>query len=73
MNIGGIFGTFHSGDLATSLDLTSTELIYQYPSTDGGGGAVPEPSTWALMLLGFVGLSAFGYRRTRSFASAELG
>jgi hypothetical protein len=71
--IGGIFGTFHSGDLATSLDLTSTELIYQYPFTDGGGGAVPEPSTWALMLLGFVGLSAFGYRRTRSFASAELG
>jgi hypothetical protein len=70
--IGGLFAQFHSGGLATALDLSSTELIYQYPSADGGGGAVPEPSTWALMLLGFVGLSAFGYRRTRSFAPAEL-
>jgi PEP-CTERM motif len=63
---------FHSGNIGTGLDLRPTELIYQYPSTDGGGGAVPEPSTWAMLLLGFVGLSAFGYRRTRSFAPAEL-
>jgi PEP-CTERM motif len=27
---------------------------------------VPEPSTWAMMLLGFVGLGFFGYRRTRT-------
>ena len=27
--------------------------------------AVPEPSTWALMLLGFAGLGYAGYRRTR--------
>lgn len=26
------------------------------------GGVVPEPSTWALMLLGFAGLGAAGYR-----------
>jgi PEP-CTERM motif len=25
-----------------------------------GSGAVPEPSTWAMMLLGFVGLSVVG-------------
>jgi PEP-CTERM motif len=71
-DLGGGGALFHSGNLGTGLDLRPTELIYQYPSTDGGGGAVPEPSTWALMLLGFVGLSAFGYRRTRSFAPAEL-
>jgi len=71
-DVGNGEALFHSGGLSTSLDLGPTELIYQYPPTDGGGGAVPEPSTWALMLLGFVGLSAFGYRRTRSFAPAEL-
>jgi hypothetical protein len=28
------------------------------------GGAVPEPSTWAMMLLGFAGLGLAGYRST---------
>ena len=37
----------------------------------GGGsfvysGAVPEPSTWAMMLLGFAGLGLAGYRRARA-------
>jgi hypothetical protein len=27
--------------------------------------AVPEPSTWAMMLLGFAGLGFVGYRQTR--------
>jgi PEP-CTERM motif len=30
---------------------------------------VPEPSTWAMMLLGFAGLSFAGYRKTRKSAS----
>ena len=30
---------------------------------DGVGGAVPEPSTWAMLLLGFTGLGFVGYRR----------
>jgi len=29
------------------------------------GGAVPEPSTWAMMLIGFGGLGYAGYRRAR--------
>ena len=32
------------------------------------GGAVPEPSTWAMMLLGFAGLGA-GYRRKKDYAT----
>jgi hypothetical protein len=39
--IGQAGATFRSGALGTGLDLRPTELIYQYPSTDGGGGAVP--------------------------------
>ena len=29
------------------------------------GTVIPEPSTWAMMLLGFAGLGFFGYRQTR--------
>jgi hypothetical protein len=30
------------------------------------GPAVPEPSTWAMLLLGFAGLGTLAYRRNRS-------
>lgn len=30
--------------------------------TTGGGPVIPEPSTWAMMLLGFAGLGFVGYR-----------
>jgi hypothetical protein len=29
------------------------------------GAVVPEPSTWAMMLLGFVGVGFVGYRKSR--------
>jgi hypothetical protein len=29
-------------------------------------GSVPEPSTWAMMLLGFAGLGFAGYRRAKA-------
>jgi hypothetical protein len=32
--------------------------------------AVPEPSTWAMMILGFAGLGFMGYRRRKSVAIA---
>ena len=31
---------------------------------------VPEPSTWAMMLLGFAGLGYAGYRRVRPVSAA---
>ena len=36
------------------------------------GGAVPEPSTWAMMLVGFTSLSFAGYRRTRKARSIAV-
>jgi hypothetical protein len=33
-------------------------------------GFVPEPSTWAMMLLGFAGLGFAGYRSARKTAVA---
>jgi hypothetical protein len=38
-----------------------------FPST---GPAVPEASTWAMMLLGFAGLSFASYRASRGTAAA---
>ncbi len=35
------------------------------------GSVVPEPSTWAMMLLGFAGLGFAGYRRARKAAPAS--
>jgi hypothetical protein len=35
------------------------------------GAVVPEPSTWAMMLLGFVGLGFAGYRRARKTKPAS--
>jgi hypothetical protein len=36
------------------------------------GGAVPEPSTWAMMLMGFAGLGYAGYRSTRRCPAVGL-
>jgi hypothetical protein len=50
-----------------------------YPTGAGGQGfgfsqgqvtGVPEPSTWAMLLLGFAGLAVGGYRRAKSGGAA---
>ena len=49
INLGSIFGP--------NIDLTiEGDGVFAF------GGAVPEPSTWAMMLLGFAGLGFVGYR-----------
>jgi hypothetical protein len=48
------YGSFKIGGDSLSLSPTTVTL------TDG----VPEPSTWAMMILGFVGISFMAYRRT---------
>jgi hypothetical protein len=58
-------------DLGPNIDLTfGYTLIADGPGGFGFdlaiGGAVPEPSTWAMMLIGFAGLGYAGYRRARA-------
>jgi hypothetical protein len=45
----------------------SGTLTYEYTPTSP---AVPEPSTWAMMLVGFAGLGYAGYRRRTIVAAA---
>jgi hypothetical protein len=62
-----------AGGGATADFLNTAQLSLGLPSgvtfTSASGvlltAGVPEPSTWALMLLGFAGLGYAGYRRTR--------
>ena len=51
------------------------DLLGNKGTGDVGGmtgtlSAVPEPSTWAMMLLGFAGLGFAGYRKARSARTA---
>lgn len=41
-------------------------------ATGGGGGGVPEPATWAMMLVGLAGLGAALRRRARTTAASAI-
>ena len=47
----------------TSVTFTSSENSLEVASVSS---AVPEPSTWAMMLLGFAGLGYAAYRKTKT-------
>jgi PEP-CTERM motif len=55
----GILGTTASNDVNTYFNGTYSI------STVSSVSAVPEPSTWAMMILGFAGVGAMAYRRSR--------
>jgi hypothetical protein len=54
-------------DRVTNLGFFSgpIHLTFDDPGIFVLGGVVPEPSTWAMMLLGYAGLGLVGYRQTR--------
>jgi hypothetical protein len=60
-----VTGASDVGDTGAGLTLTTPVITGVDPAT-----AVPEPSTWAMMLLGFVGLGFAGYRASRRGVAA---
>jgi hypothetical protein len=66
-NLTADFYTIGITQLEPSLDPQFT-MTFDTPINQIGG--VPEPSTWAMMLLGLAGLGFAGYRRTKKSATA---
>jgi hypothetical protein len=73
--VGGdaIYGT--NGSIAFAPGQAFTAIAFSNGQVIGGGTSfvtnVPEPSTWAMMLVGFAGLGFAGYRRSKAVAKAD--
>ena len=64
--------SIYDGQTLASLGLTPGTYVYTWNSSPAQDdsltvkiGAIPEPSTWAMMLLGFAALGFAGFRATR--------
>ena len=70
INLGGLAGMIASlgiNDAGQVVGYIGTGLAAQWsPSDPSAAISVPEPSTWAMMLLGFAGLGFAGYRRAKA-------
>jgi fibro-slime domain-containing protein len=78
--VGQVDGVHTTADLTVSVaagthslelfyaDRDQTDANLQFQLTNATISAVPEPSTWAMMILGFLGLGYFGYRRRSTVA-----
>jgi len=60
--VGGPPGSVHIDRFSGSMDSLKVEVA----------GAVPEPSTWAMMILGLAGVGFMGYRRSRKDRGVAL-
>jgi hypothetical protein len=72
---GGGGGSFLSSFLTPeiTIDGGNTQYYGQVDINFVGAGAVPEPSTWAMMLLGFAGIGFAGYYRATIRRAAAAG
>jgi hypothetical protein len=68
-----VFGLANSGDFRIALESTISGISggpESFSAVVAVAPAVPEPSTWAMMLLGFAGLAAATYRRRKTAVMA---
>lgn len=67
---GGSRGDFVTVDPNGTLLITQGDSILRLTARDGSfTDGVPEPSTWAMMILGFCGIGFMAYRRKTKPAS----
>jgi hypothetical protein len=62
----GGFGTFHLGVAANvfeDINFNPTGGAVEFDQSTAVTSGVPEPSTWAMMILGFCGVGFMAYRR----------
>lgn len=64
-----IFITADAGEVITGLRFTSNGVAFEFDDFAAATAAVPEPATWAMLIMGF-GLVGFAARRRRSGAMA---
>jgi len=60
--------TFTSDTPFTKVELSSSSNSFEITNIS----AVPEPTTWAMMILGFLGLGFLGYRKSSKTGDASL-
>jgi hypothetical protein len=62
-------GSYSGGPVGGNFDIFS--FSYQltpltiYVTVDGIAPSIPEPSTWAMLLIGFAGIGFAGYRKRK--------
>jgi len=78
----GSYDTYSQIFATTPGSLYTLDFLFSNPSDNAPSGflvttdgtpvtsAVPEPSTWAMMILGFIGIGGMTYRRRKSAALA---
>ena len=66
-------GTIQFQGTFNSISSINPNSEYWYGFTVGTVSAVPEPSTWAMLLLGFAGMGFMAYRRRNQGAALRFG